>query len=214
MSRGAVLAGHVFDESGKPFRNVFVGALRVDRTARLDQVVPSVATDRTNEFGEFQVQSLQPGQYVVVANRTSSAIGAASNGLTDSMTYFPRTLDLPSAQLVKVGPGAIVRGLDFKMMTAPHFEVTGVVVDRAGRPVSGALVAIDADWPLFGGPKGSDRTDAEGRFRIGFLAAGDYMLTVIPPGVESQRVTRQTPFVRVSVVDADVSGLAIQVPIQ
>jgi len=59
------------------------------------------------------------------------------------------------------------------MMTSPTFEVSRIVVDKAGRPVVGALVALDASWPLFGGPKGSSQTDAEGRFRVGFIAAGD-----------------------------------------
>jgi len=214
MSRGAVLAGRVLDQSGKPLRNIWVGALRLEGIARLDQAVPSVVVDRTNDFGEFRVQSLPPGQYVVVANRTSGRIGAAANGVTDSMTYFPGTLDLLSAQLVNVGLGETLGGLDVKMMTAPTFEVSGFAVDEVGRPISGALVALEADWPLFGGPKGSSWTDAEGRFQIGFIAAGDYKLTVTPPGMEPQSVTRQTPFVRVTVIDADVSGLAIQVPIR
>jgi hypothetical protein len=107
-----------------------------------------------------------------------------------------------------------VAGLDFKMLTAPTFEVSGFAVDDAGRPVSDALVALDADWSLFGGPKDSNRTDSNGRFLFSRIAAGDYMLTVTNPGNERKPVTRQTPFVRVNVVDGDVSGLIIQVPIR
>ena len=71
-----------------------------------------------------------------------------------------------------------------------------------------------ADWSLFGGPKGSSRTDLEGHFRIGRIAAGRYMLTVTSPGDEPKPVTRQTPFIRVEINDADVSGLVVPVPIQ
>jgi hypothetical protein len=35
-------------------------------------------------------------------------------------------------------------GLTFTMMTSPTSEVSGIAVDRAGRPVPGALVALDA----------------------------------------------------------------------
>jgi hypothetical protein len=101
-------------------------------------------------------------------------------------------------------------GLTFTMMTSPTSEVSGIAVDRAGRPVPGALVALDASWPLFGGPRGSSQTDAEGRFRIGFIAPGEYRLTMKLPDTEPSPVTRQTPLVRITVVDADVSSLTIR----
>jgi Carboxypeptidase regulatory-like domain len=100
------------------------------------------------------------------------------------------------------------------MVTAPTFEVSGIAVDDAGHALAGALVALDADWSLFGGPKGSSRTDPEGHFRILRIAAGRYMLTVTSPRDERRPVTRQTPFIRVNIIDADVSGLVVPVPIQ
>jgi hypothetical protein len=214
MSKGGVLAGRILDHSGRPLRNVGVGALRVFGVAPLDQAIPSRAVDRANDLGEYRVQSLRPAQYVIVANPGQGPIGTAAGGAADSRTYFPGTLSFPKAQPITVGPAQAVTGLDFQIVTAPPFEVSGVAVDEAGRAVAGALVALDADWSLFGGPKGSSRTDPEGRFRIGFIAAGDYMLTVTGPSSESKPVTAQTPFVRISVVDADVSGLIIQIPIR
>jgi protocatechuate 3,4-dioxygenase beta subunit len=213
MSQGAILAGRVFDQSGNPLRNVFVGALRVDGALRLDQVKPSVATARTNDAGQFQLQSLQPGQYAVVANRTSGQVGVEGNGATDSMTYFPGTLVLTHAQLVKVGPRQTVGGLDFKMMSAPNFQIAGVVVDYAGSPVVGAVVTLEADWPLFGGPKGSSRTDADGRFRIGSIAPGDYRVRATNPANERTQVPRKTFSHPVTVIDEDLNGLVIHLPI-
>jgi hypothetical protein len=115
---------------------------------------------------------------------------------------------------VTVGSAQTVAGLDVKMATAPTFDVSGVVVNDGGRAVIGALVSVDADWPKFGGPKGSSQTDSGGRFRIGLIAAGAYMLTVTSPGDEVRPMTRQTPFVRVSAVDADIDGLVIQLPLR
>jgi hypothetical protein len=171
MSKGGVLAGRVFDRLGRPLKDMWVGALRVVGLEELEQAIPSVAVARTNDVGEYRVESLQPGQFVIVA------------------------------------------GLDFKIITAPTFEVSGIAVDGAGR-TAGALVALVADWSLFGGPKGSSRTDPEGHFRIPRLAAGRYKLTVTRPGEESKPVTRETPFIRVNIIDADVSGLVVPVPIQ
>jgi protocatechuate 3,4-dioxygenase beta subunit len=214
MSLGGVLAGRILDESGRPLKNVWVGALRVIGIADLNQALPSVAVARTNDLGEYRVEGLQSGQYVIVANPGHGPIGAAAGGITDSRTYFPGTLNFTKAQHMTVGPAQTVEGLDFKMATAPTFEVSGFAVDDAGRAVPDALVALNADWSLFGGLKGSSRTDSDGRFLFTRISAGDYMLTMTNPGNERKPVTRQTPFVRVNVVDADVSGLIIQLPIR
>jgi protocatechuate 3,4-dioxygenase beta subunit len=213
MTRGATLAGRVFDQSGQPLRNIGVGALQVVEGTRT-RLVPSVATDQTNELGEFRVQSLLPGRYVLVANLTSGPIGAVADGVLDSLNYFPGTLDLSSARTLEVARGATVGGLDFMLLTAPHFGVSGIVIDEFARPVSGAVVALDAEWPLFGGRKGSSGTDADGRFRMNLLAPGDYRLTVTPPGTNPTPITGRTPFVRVHVSENDVVDLAIQFPIR
>ncbi len=215
MSKGGVLAGRILDESGRPLKNAWVGALRVVGFGGMDEAtIPSVSAARTDAGGMYRVESLRPGQYVIVANPGHGPIGPDAGGITDSRTFFPGTLDFAKAQRVTIGPVQTVDGLDFKMLTAPTFEVSGVVADDAGRGIPGALVALDADWPLFGGPKGSSRTDQEGRFRVGRIAAGRYMLTVTSPGGEPKPVTRQTPFIRVNVSDADVTGMVVPVPIR
>jgi hypothetical protein len=214
MSKGGVLAGRVLDQSGRPLKNIWVGALRVVGVVELEQAIPSVSVARTNDLGEYRVESLQLGQYVIVANPGHGPIGQAAGGVTDSRTYFPGTLDFAKAQPVPIGPVQIVAGLDFKIVRAPTFEVSGFAVDVTGRALAGALIALDADWSLFGGPKGSSQTDPEGRFRIPGIAAGRYKLTATSPGNEPTLVTRESPFVRVNVVDADVSGLVVPVPIQ
>jgi hypothetical protein len=49
---------------------------------------------------------------------------------------------------------------------------------------------------------------------LGLLTAGDYGLTVTPPDINPKPITGRTPFVRVRVIDSDVGGLAIQIPIR
>ena len=152
-------------------KDIWVGALRVVGFADLEHAIPSVAVARTNDVGEYRVESLRPGQHVIVANPGRGPIGPAAGGVTDSRTFFPGTLAFANAQRVTVGPATTVAGLDFKMVIAATFEVSGMVVDDAGRAVAGAVVALDADWSLFGGPKGSSRTDPDGNFRISGIAA-------------------------------------------
>jgi hypothetical protein len=210
MSKGGALAGRVLDQSGRPLKDVLVGALQIVGFGELEEAVPSVSVARTNDAGEYRVESLQPGQHVIIAN----ALQPVAGGNTDSRTFFPGTLEFAKAQRVTVGPAQAVAHLDFEMLTAPTFEVSGVAVDSAGRTLAGVLVGIDADWSLFGGAKGSSRTDPEGHFRILRLTAGRYMLTVRRPREEQTTMTRQTPFIRVNIVDADVSGMVVPVPIQ
>jgi hypothetical protein len=89
MTRGATLAGRVFDQSGQPLRNIGVGALQVVEGTRT-RLVPSVATDQTNESGEFRVQSLLPGRYVLVANLTSGQSGLPAACWIHSTTFRVR----------------------------------------------------------------------------------------------------------------------------
>ena len=210
MSRGGVLAGTVLDESGKPLSNVWVGALRLNEIERLERSgsVSGCGAHRCEwrvSIGNHPARSVR-----VVANRTTDQVGQE----TDSITYFPGTSDLSRAQFLRLGPRETVDGLDFKVMPAQTFGVTGFAIDEAGRPASGWQISLEADRPLFGGPKGSSRSDGEGHFQIRHLSPGDYRLTATNWGSQPGAATRQAPFLRVTVIDADVSGLVIQVPIR
>jgi Carboxypeptidase regulatory-like domain len=99
------------------------------------------------------------------------------------------------------------------MMSVPIFQIAGVVLDYAGSPVSGAVITLEADWPLFGGPKGSSRTNADGRFRISFIAPGDYRMTATNSANERTQVPQKTFSHPVTVIDEDLNGLVIHLPI-
>jgi len=200
MSKGGTVAGRLLDESGRPLQNMWVGALRVVAGEELWQAHPAGTVARTDVFGRYRVESLSPGEHVIVANTGHGPIGAAAGGITDSITYFPSTLEFAKARRVMVGPAQTVLGLDITMMRAPTFEVSGLVVDDDGHPCIGLIVALDADWALFGGPKGRSRTDSEGRFRLPGIAAGRYALRVTNP---------DSAFTGIDVVDANITGLVV-----
>jgi Carboxypeptidase regulatory-like domain len=122
MSRGGVLAGRVLDQSEKPLKHIWVGALRVVGLAELEQATPSPASARTNDVGEYRVESLQPGQYVIVANPGHGPIGPAAGGVTDSRTYFPGTLDFAKAQRVTIDQAQTVAGLELQDGDGAHLR--------------------------------------------------------------------------------------------
>jgi hypothetical protein len=73
------------------------------------------------------------------------------------------------------------------MVSAPAFQVSGVVADEAGRPVENALVRLvierapgEQTMPFAGGMR-SARSDNAGRFTIGGVVNGSYTLLAIAP---------------------------------
>jgi hypothetical protein len=192
-------------------KNIWVGALRVVGGG---QTIPSPSVARTDDRGQYRVQSLRPGQYVIIANTGHGPIGPEAKGVADSRTYFPSTLDIAAARHVSVGPAQVVSGLDFTLLTAPLFEVSGTVVDETGEVHPGEWIALDADyadWPLFGGRKATSRTGADGRFRFAGIAPGSYLLRVGRPGRENYR-SGQTWLMAVEVIDANVTSMVVSVP--
>ena len=77
MSRGGVIAGHVFDEDGEPMRNVQIQVWRIDRSNGVKRLQQQNSAT-TNDRGAYRVFSLQPGNYLV------SALPRNSTGLPDN----------------------------------------------------------------------------------------------------------------------------------
>ena len=68
---------------------------------------------------------------------------------TESLTYYPGTLDLRAARAVDVQSARTTSGMEFPLQSVPTYAVTGTVVDRKGDPVRGATVEIHGNWPVF-----------------------------------------------------------------
>ena len=139
---------------------------------------------QTNDLGEYRVSGLAPGEYfIAAAPRGMSPFGgpgvsSAPDGaarMTTAMTFYPGTTDQVAAQAIVVAPGAEVGNIVFTMLTAPAFNVSGIVVDESGSPVARAMVMLMGD-PRSGmfGPAGSAQSQDDGRFVIGEVTAGSY----------------------------------------
>ena len=75
-----------------------------------------------------------------------------------------------------------------RMVAAPAFEVSGVVLDDAGAPVQGAMVRLtyqDGSAPMASMMSGFNqvRTDASGSFSLANVTIGAYTLIAVPPVV-------------------------------
>ncbi len=137
--------------------------------------------------------------------------------------------DTAAAQTILVTAGETVGGVEFRLLTAAGFKVSGVVVDQAGAPIVGAMVLLRGDpraEVAIMGPVGQSSSDANGRFVLGNVPSGSYSATVIPIFVsrtsggdsfESSGINGGGPQalrvdpVAVVVADADVDGVTIVV---
>jgi hypothetical protein len=104
-------------------------------------------------------------------------------------TYFPGALDSQAAQPIAVGAGQTSAEVVIRMVSAPSFQVIGVVVDEAGRPVPNALVRVLPEQkrePMFMRGEMPAHTDSQGRFVLGNLTNGSYTILAIAPVVTSR----------------------------
>ena len=194
LVRGGAIAGRVVDPYGEPIVNARVMVLRrppmppaspsspaaaAARARFSNRLVPAGQGGQTNDLGEFRVHSLPPGEYylqaaAVVFGGAVATPGRQGTGMTLVPTYFPGTSDASAAHPVLVMSGQTTDDVVVRMVAAPAFEVSGVVLDEAGAPVQGAMVRLtsqDASAPMAPlAPMMSGfnqvRTDASGSFSL------------------------------------------------
>jgi protocatechuate 3,4-dioxygenase beta subunit len=121
----------------------------------------------TDSEGQFTIEDVQPGKYVVVVERP---------GFVQSNTGSRITI-------ISAQPSAGKNDFIFHMQ--PAAVITGKIVDLDGDPMPGVGVSasrtgsVAAKWNPHN--SGSASTNDLGEFRISDLRAGRYKITAIPP---------------------------------
>jgi hypothetical protein len=183
VRRGAVIAGRVLDAHGEGIADVMVRAVRPPRVSGRGQpgpIGPPGQSGQTNDIGEFRLAGLAPGDYYVAAMpRTRSPLeqSASSGGTAPATTFYPGSAEMSGARIVTVVAGQTVGGVEFSMLSARGFAISGVVVDETGRPVGNAMVSITQAAPAMLGSHALSRTRPDGTFTVANLLPGTYRLT-------------------------------------
>ncbi len=159
--------------------------------AGADFLIPGGQAAQSNDLGEFRLFGLPSGEYVVLATPTYAFGSQAPSTSTRIATFYPGTSDPVAAQRISVGPGQTMGDIAITMIDVPAFQVSGVVLTEAGRPVVNAMVRLevqDAGAQPFQmmGRWHQSRTDTSGRFTIGGITGGTYTLIAVAPVVTSR----------------------------
>ena len=194
IQRGAAIVGRVLDENGEPIANANVMAWRrppaPNRAASPARValMPAGSSAQTNDLGEFRLFGLAPGDvYVQATARSDFGRFTSPRPTVQLATYFPGTAEVADAMPITVAAGQTSGDFTIRMISAPAFQVAGVVTDEEGRPVENALVKLDVertpDEPLMPwiGRSRSVRSDRAGAFTINGVVSGSYTLIAIAP---------------------------------
>ena len=156
----ATVSGVVVDDSGAP-----LAGAQVFITNEANQLPWTASTDAT---GKFRIEKLPAGQY---------QLGAAKEGYLSA--YFADAPPPWGVTKVMVAAQSNLAALEVRLPRSASVE--GTLVDADGRPLAGHDVRIRAVGRLTGsvivsGSVGTARTDANGRYRLEQLDAGEYTL--------------------------------------
>ncbi len=173
MYRGAVVTGKVVDSSGNPVNNAEIdlvpqmGAPNSNQNAGLFGALISNGTrttrrkGRTNEKGEFRIESVAEGWYKLNANHNRFADTASESSIEVGRSG---EYEFPPQILMKGG------------------TIKGRVLTKDGNPEKGARVRVQMKGGLGGGAGYNKQTDSAGRFEIHNIRPGIYRVTVVERG--------------------------------
>jgi protocatechuate 3,4-dioxygenase beta subunit len=175
-------------------------------------------TVRSNEQGAFNLNGLLPGHYSLLV--MADYAQAATPGNPRGVNPYPVSAILDEKEVLPTGfdlDGTPPGPLRITLSTRMYF-VAGKLLDQAGNPVSGAVVALDS-----GQPKGQCWivTDGNGAFRLGLTSVGDFHIYVVTGQGGSQTDLLRDPnylkaheqdFAPVHIVEGRNAPLVLRLP--
>ena len=174
----AIVSGSVVDEFGEPIEGITVWPFQLRRDQGRMAALSSALPRATDDRGQYRLIGVEPGAYVIAASgRERVSAGDVERARGYAMTFHPGVTDVNGAQRVTLSAGADVSGIDIVLTPAPTATVSGSVLDNRGQPVSATvLLDVSARSGAVSVDARSVVADANGRFSIRNVPAGDYVL--------------------------------------
>lgn len=205
---GGIITGKAVDADGFPLTGMYVD---LERVGPQSQPMPFFSPDYNSRLiddrGVYRLYGLPAGNYRVSVGEQGVARVVASSGHTPvKRTWHPSTDDVTQARLVEVETGREATGVDIRLLPPEKtYTVAGRVIDAA----SGAGIAnVVLGWGKGGyrNLRQSDRTDAEGRFRLDGFPAGVFDIF----GQSDSLTEFYCEPIQVEIRDRDVEGVEVR----
>ena len=138
------LSGRVLDAQGHPIPRIMVSLFDPAADPKKDLV----KAERTDDQGRFNLTAVPPGRYLLAVN-THRFRDPNDPKLAYPPAFYPGVADQVSADVITVGVGEKVTGLDIRVpLPRPASVLTIQVVWDDGSPVSKASLSLrEADGP-------------------------------------------------------------------
>ena len=170
LDRLGTMAGRAVDETGQPIQGLYVEVF-------LDPYFGnSVSQDFTDEQGNFFINRLQPGSYVLLAGGHS---GRHIPELYEDLPCPRYSCDFAAGTRLEIEPNTALEGIDVQLQEGG--SISGTVKDSiSGLPYVDSYVEVYNSQGL---AVADGYTDSEGAFLIEGLGAGQhYAIASVPYG--------------------------------
>ena len=162
-----VIRGHIYDAMGQPMKGVCLDLVPADGTKG-----PYLA-DCTEENGDFQIEEIPPGAYVIVVNDDGKKTSSEPFGTF----YYPRVSKREEATVFNIGFGDVVENVDIHPpIELETITIEGVLLYSDGKPVADEWVAFKSVRTQSAKDENQEdkndaraQTDQKGRFTIRIL---------------------------------------------
>ena len=161
------VSGMLLDARGKAIPNIYVELVPFELAHKLnDRGIGKFVgrVEETDKDGRFEFESLKPGRYLMGVNIDREPEGR--NPFRP--TFFPGVPDRSTAEIITLGKGEKLTGVELRMPPRLRvIEIQGVVVWPDGRPVAKAHLDLkNTSERTEGRSLASARSDDRGRFTL------------------------------------------------
>jgi large repetitive protein len=204
----SVVSGRVYDRDRNPISNAAVLALKYTYQDGRRILIAGNRT-RTDERGEYRLEGLAPGPYVVSATppdspRTTDGTNASEIRLP---VYYPGTTDASLASAIDVPPGIDYSGIDMIVTETFAVRVSGRALNGlTGEPLfAGNLALVPRRGTAATGSLLHASVARDGTFEFRHMAPGSYELVA----VSSNGPERLAGSATVDISGRDIGGLTV-----
>lgn len=207
----SVISGRILDDLGEPVEGAAVQTAMVRYVNGRRQLMSGAGFRRTDDQGRYRLWGLRPGTFAV-----SATVGqvvytdAAAEYPGFGRTYFPGTPSSAEAGFVRVGAAQEVTDINFSLVRARSYRISGIALNAAGDPVNGGVALLPTQRSgantsqQFGA-----RIERDGRFEFGGVAPGDYVVQVVRNHSNTGN-EGEFAFQFVRIVNSDAGGLLLR----